>query len=106
MILTTTHTLEGKRIVKYLGVITGEVIIGANILKDLFASITDIVGGRSSSYEGVLKEAKTSALNELRENARLLGANAVIGIDLDYETLGSGASMLMVSASGTAVFYE
>ncbi len=106
MILTTTHTLEGKRIVKYLGVITGEVIIGANILKDLFASITDIVGGRSGSYEGVLKEAKTSALNELRENARLLGANAVIGIDLDYETLGSGGSMLMVSASGTAVFYE
>jgi uncharacterized protein YbjQ (UPF0145 family) len=106
MLLTTTNTLEGKKITKYLGVITGEAIIGANIFKDFFASITDIVGGRAGSYEQVLREAKEKALQELEFNARSLGANAIIGIDLDYETIGSGASMLMVSASGTAVFCE
>lgn len=106
MILTTTNTLEGKKVVKYLGVITGETIIGANILKDLFASITDIVGGRSASYEKVLREAKDNAMQELQQNARAMGANAVIGIDLDYETVGANGSMLMVSASGTAIIYE
>ncbi|MBN1950862.1 MAG: heavy metal-binding domain-containing protein [Bacteroidales bacterium] len=106
MLVTTTHSIEGKKIVRYLGVMTGESIIGANIFKDFFASITDIVGGRSASYEKVLREAKENALRELKDNARALGANAVIGIDLDYETIGSNGSMLMVSASGTAVVYE
>ena len=106
MIVTTTPTIEGKKIVKYMGLVTGEAIIGANLFKDIFASITDIVGGRSGSYERVLKEAKENALREMQENARMLGANAVLGIDLDYETIGSNGSMLMVSASGTAVVYE
>jgi uncharacterized protein YbjQ (UPF0145 family) len=106
MILTTTNTLDGKKITQYLGIVSGESIIGANIFKDFMASITDIVGGRASSYERVLKEAKDNAMAEIEENARLLGANAVIGIDLDYESLGSNGSMLMVSASGTAVKYE
>ncbi|MTI32063.1 heavy metal-binding domain-containing protein [Xanthovirga aplysinae] len=103
MIITTTPTLQGKEITAYVGLVTGEAIIGANVFKDFFASITDIVGGRSGSYERVLRQAKEDALAELQENARKLGANAVIGIDLDYETIGSNASMLMVSASGTAV---
>ena len=106
MILTTTHTLENKNINEYLGLVSGEAIIGANLFKDLFASITDIVGGRSSSYESVLKEAKEDALKEIQENAERMGANAVVGIDLDYETVGSNGSMLMVSASGTAVKYS
>lgn len=106
MILTTTNTLEGKKVVEYYGIVTGESIIGANIFKDFMASITDIVGGRSQSYEKVLREAKDNAMRELQDNARLLGANAVIGIDLDYETLGSNSSMLMVTASGTAIRYE
>ena len=106
MILTTTNTLENKNINEYLGLVSGEAIIGANLFKDLFASITDIVGGRSSSYEGVLKEAKEDALKEIQENAEQLGANAVVGIDLDYETIGNRGSMLMVSASGTAVKYS
>jgi uncharacterized protein YbjQ (UPF0145 family) len=106
MILTTTNTIEGKKITRYYGIVTGESIIGANIFKDFMASITDIVGGRAASYEKVLKEAKDNAMQELQDNARLLGANAVIGIDLDYESLGSNGSMLMVSASGTAVLYE
>lgn len=106
MILTTTPSIEGKKIAEYFGVVTGESIIGANIIKDFLAGITDIVGGRSASYERVLREAKDNAMKELQENARLLGANAVIGIDLDYETLGSNGSMLMVSASGTAVKFE
>ena len=106
MILTTTNTLENKKVSQYLGIITGEAIIGANLFKDLFASVRDIVGGRSASYERVLREAKDNALRELEENARKLGANAVIGIDLDYETIGNNGSMLMVSASGTAVVYE
>jgi uncharacterized protein YbjQ (UPF0145 family) len=106
MILSTTNTLDGKKIIKYCGIVSGESIIGANIFKDFMASITDIVGGRASAYEKVLKEAKDNAMSEIEENARLLGANAVIGIDLDYESLGSNGSMLMVSASGTAVIYE
>jgi uncharacterized protein YbjQ (UPF0145 family) len=106
MILTTTNTLDGKKITQYCGIVSGESIIGANIFKDFMASITDIVGGRASSYEKVLREAKDNAMAELQENARLLGANAVIGIDLDYESLGSNGSMLMVSASGTAVIFE
>ena len=106
MILTTTNILEGKKITEYYGIVTGEAIIGANLFKDLFASITDIVGGRSGSYEQVLREAKNNALRELEENAKQMGANAVIGVDLDYETVGHNGSMLMVSASGTAVRYQ
>ena len=106
MLLTTTNTVEGKRVVHYYGVVSGETIIGANIFRDFFASIRDIVGGRSSSYEQVLREAKATALKELQDEAAALGANAVIGIDLDYETVGGNGSMLMVTASGTAVYLE
>ena len=103
MILSTTNTIEGKPVSDYLGIVTGETIIGANIFKDFFASIRDIVGGRSSSYEKVLREAKDTALKEMTENASKLGAIAIIGIDLDYETVGKNGGMLMVTASGTAV---
>lgn len=103
MILTTTNTIETNQIKDYLGIVTGETIIGANIFKDFFAGIRDIVGGRSSSYEGVLREAKDTALREMEEQAKRLGATAVIGIDLDYETVGPNGGMLMVTASGTAV---
>jgi uncharacterized protein YbjQ (UPF0145 family) len=106
MLITTTNTIEGKRIAQYYGLVSGETIIGANIVKDLFASITDIVGGRSSAYEQTLKEAKETALQEMTQEAQRLGANAIIGVDLDYETLGSGGSMLMVTACGTAVRIE
>ena len=106
MLLTTTNTVEGKRVVHYYGVVSGETIIGANIFRDFFASIRDIVGGRSSSYEQVLREAKATALKEWQDEAAALGANAVIGIDLDYETVGGNGSMLMVTASGTAVYLE
>ena len=106
MLLTTTNTVEGKRVVHYYGVVSGETIIGANIFRDFFASIRDIVGGRSSSYEQVLREAKATALKELQDEAAALGANAVIGIDLDYETVGGSGSMLMVTACGTAVTVE
>ena len=106
MLLTTTNTVEGKRVVHYYGVVSGETIIGANIFRDFFASIRDIVGGHSSSYEQVLREAKATALKELQDEAAALGANAVIGIDLDYETVGGNGSMLMVTASGTAVYLE
>jgi uncharacterized protein YbjQ (UPF0145 family) len=106
MILTTTPTVEGKKIVKYYGVVTSEAVVGANIVRDLFASIRDIVGGRTASYESVLREAKESAMHELEENARYLGANAVVGIDIDYETVGANGSMLMVAVSGTAVSIE
>lgn len=102
MILTTTATIEGKPVKDYLGVVTGEAILGANIIKDFFAGVRDIVGGRSAAYEQELAKAREIALAELQENAGRLGANAIIGIDLDYETIGQG-SMLMVSASGTAV---
>ena len=97
MLLTTTNTIEGKQIVQYYGIVTGETIIGANLFKDFFAGIRDIVGGRAGSYESVLREAKDTALQELRERAMQLGANAVIGIDLDYETVGANGSMLMLS---------
>lgn len=103
MILSTTNTIEGSTVKDYLGIVTGETIIGANIFKDLFASIRDIVGGRSGSYERVLREAKDTALREMTENATKLGANAIVGIDLDYETVGKNGGMLMVTASGTAV---
>jgi len=103
MLAVTTPTLEGKKIIKYYGIVTGEAILGANIFKDLFAGIRDIVGGRSASYEKELREAKEIAIAEMLENARLIGGNAVVGVDLDYETLGQNGSMLMVSASGTAV---
>lgn len=103
MILTTTPSVEGKRVTNYLGIVTGEAIIGANLFRDFFAGIRDIVGGRSSSYESVLRKAKDDALAEMQEIAAQMGANAVIGIDLDYETVGANGSMLMVTASGTAV---
>ena len=103
MIITTTNNVENKTVREYLGIVTGETIIGANIFKDIFASIRDVVGGRSGSYEKVLREAKDSALAEMQDEARRLGADAVIGIDLDYETIGGHGAMIMVSASGTAV---
>ncbi|MBX2844955.1 MAG: heavy metal-binding domain-containing protein [Saprospiraceae bacterium] len=108
MIVSTTNHLEGKQITDYKGVVTGETIIGANLFRDLFAGIRDIVGGRSGSYEKVLREAKDIALAEMQDKARELGANAVIGIDLDYENIqigSGGGGMLMVTASGTAVSY-
>ncbi|QSS97802.1 heavy metal-binding domain-containing protein [Psychroflexus sp. ALD_RP9] len=103
MIVTTTQTVEGQPVKEYIDLVTGETIIGANVFKDFFASITDLVGGRSSSYEKVLREAKETAVQEMKQKAASLGANAVLGVDLDYETLGSGNGMLMVTASGTAV---
>lgn len=107
MLISTTPYLEGKRIVKYLGIVSGEAILGANIFKDIFAGIRNIVGGRSAAYERELRRAKEIALNEMAENAQRLGANAVVGVDLDYETIGySGSNMLLVSASGTAVYFE
>lgn len=106
MLVTTTSVIEGGRITRYYGIVSGETIIGANAFRDFFASIRDVVGGRSGSYEEVLREAKDTALREMQEQARLLGANAVIGVDLDYETVGSSGSMLMVTACGTAVTIE
>ncbi len=103
MILTTTPTIEGHPIREYRGVVTGESIIGANIVKDFLAGIRDFIGGRSGSYESVLREAKDTALREMSERAEALGCNAIVGIDLDYETVGSSGSMLMVTCSGTAV---
>lgn len=106
MIMTTTPSIEGKRITEYLGVVTGEAILGANVFKDFFANIRDIVGGRSGMYERELRTARDIALGEAEEAARDLGANAVVGIDLDYEVLGQANGMLMVSVSGTAVVVE
>ncbi|HWQ89567.1 MAG TPA: heavy metal-binding domain-containing protein [Desulfitobacteriaceae bacterium] len=106
MILTTTPSIEGRKIVSYLGVITGEAIMGANIVRDFMASITDVIGGRSGAYEEKLQDARQVALQELESRAAGLGANAVVGIDLDYEVVGQSGSMLMVSASGTAVIIE
>jgi uncharacterized protein YbjQ (UPF0145 family) len=103
MITTTTNTIEGRPIREYLGIVTGETIIGANIFKDIFAGIRDIVGGRSGTYERVIQEARASALAEMQDKARAMGADAVLGVDLDFETVGSGGSMLMVIATGTAV---
>ena len=106
MIVTTTPNIEGKRITRYCGVIAGEAILGANLVKDLFAGIRDIVGGRSATYEKELQKAREIALQELQDRAQQLGANAVVAVDLDYEVMGSGNGMLMVSASGTAVVVE
>lgn len=103
IIVTTTHTIEGRPIQDYLGVVTGEVIVGANIFRDLFASVRDIVGGRSGSYERILADAREQAIGELQAEAASRGGNAVVGVDLDYEVIGAQGSMLMVSASGTAV---
>lgn len=106
MILTTTPQIEGHTIRGYKGLVTGETIIGANFMKDFCASIRDIVGGRSGSYERVLIEAKETSLKEMTERAQELGANAIVGIDLDYETIGAQGSMLMVASSGTAVVID
>ncbi len=103
MILTTTPQIEGYTIREYKGVVTGETIIGANFLKDIMAGIRDFFGGRSASYEKVLREAKDTSLNEMMQRAQQMGANAIVGIDIDYETIGEGNSMLMVATSGTAV---
>ncbi|WP_336987394.1 heavy metal-binding domain-containing protein [Altererythrobacter aquiaggeris] len=103
MIVTTTAVIEGHEVKKYCGVVVGEVIVGANSFRDLFASITDIVGGRSGKYEDVLARARKEALSEMKQEALSLGGNAVVGVDLDYEVLGQNGSMLMVSISGTAV---
>lgn len=104
MIITTTSTIEGHRITDYRGIVVGEAIMGANVVRDLFAGITDIIGGRSGAYESKLQDARDTALRELQEKAQRAGANAVVGVDLDYEVVGQ--SMLMVSASGTAVVVE
>ena len=103
MLLTTTPEIEGQPICRYHGVVTGEAILGANIFRDVFAAVRDIVGGRAAAYEKSLAEARQTALDEMAANAEQLGGNAVVGIDLDYEVLGRGNSMLMVSATGTAV---
>lgn len=103
MLLTTTPTIEGRPIREYLGVVSSESIIGANLVKDIFAGLRDIVGGRSGTYEKVIDEARRNTLREIEENAAYIGANAVVGIDLDFETVGSNGSMLMVIATGTAV---
>ena len=106
MLVTTTPSVEGRRITRYCGVVCGEAILGANIFKDLFAGLRDIVGGRSGTYEKELQRAREIALTELEERAAALGANAVVGVDLDYEVMGRENGMLMVSASGTAVIVE
>lgn len=106
MIVTTTPSVEGKRITRYCGLVAGEAILGANLFKDLFAGIRDLVGGRSATYERELTKAREIALAELQERAAAVGANAVVGVDLDYEVLGQANGMLMVSASGTAVVLE
>ena len=108
MLVVTTSSIEGRKITRYLGLVSGDAILGANIFRDFFASIRDIVGGRSAAYEKELRKAKQIALEEMIQEAAQLGANAVIGVDLDYKTidLGQGGAMLMVSANGTAVVYE
>ena len=106
MLVTTTNTVEGRRVLEYKGLVAGEAILGANLFRDLFASIRDIVGGRSGSYEKVLGDARQTAIAEMTDKAASLGANAVIGVDIDYETVGSNGSMLMVTAAGTAVRIE
>lgn len=103
IIVTTTPSIEGRRIKAYRGIVVGEAILGANVFRDFFAGITDIVGGRSSSYERSLNEARETAIREMEERAKAAGANAVVGVDLDYEVVGKEGGMLMVSASGTAV---
>jgi uncharacterized protein YbjQ (UPF0145 family) len=106
MIITTTNSLEGKKIREYRGVVTGEAILGANLFRDLFAGLRDIVGGRSASYEKELRKAREIAFQEIEDAARKAGANAIIGLDIDYEVLGKENGMLMVSVSGTAVVVD
>lgn len=106
MLVTTTPDVQGKRIVRYVGLVSAETIIGANFFKDVFAGIRDFIGGRSGTYEKVLRDAKEQALHEMQQEAFALGANAVVGVDLDYETIGTNGSMLMVVATGTAVVIE
>lgn len=106
MLVTTTPDVQGKRIVRYVGLVSAETIIGANFFKDVFAGIRDFIGGRSGTYEKVLRDAKEQALHEMQQEAFSLGANAVVGVDLDYETIGTNGSMLMVVATGTAVVIE
>ena len=106
MVMSTTNKLEGKEVKRYLGIVTGEAILGANIFKDFFAGIRDIVGGRSAAYERELQEARKIAFGEMENKANRVGATAIIGIDIDYETIGANGSMLMVSVSGTAVLTE
>lgn len=106
MIITTTHTIEGRRISRYLGIVTGETILGVNVIKDLFGTVRDFVGGRSATYERELQNARETALKELESRAAQLGAQAIVGVDLDYEVLGSNNGMLMVSATGTAVMLD
>ena len=103
MIVTTTHTVEGRQIDEYLGIVTGEVILGANIFRDMFASIRDIFGGRSGAYEEVLERGRREAIVEMVERGRSLGGEALVGVDLDYQVLGKNGSMLMISVNGTAV---
>ena len=103
MIVTTTPSIEGRQVERYLGIVTGEAILGTNVFRDMFASIRDIVGGRSATYEKALQEGREIAIREMSESAQALGANAVIGVDLDYEVLGQANGMLMVTAAGTAV---
>jgi len=103
MLITTTDTLEGHKITEYLGICTGEAVCGANVFRDMFAGIRDIVGGRSGSYENVLRDGKEAAIDDMCAQAQEMGANAVIGVDLDYEVVGEKGSMLMVAVSGTAV---
>lgn len=105
MLLSTTSLVEGRPVSRYLGVVTGEAIIGANIVRDMFATVRDIVGGRSATYERALAEARETAMKEMQERAQQLGANGIIGIDLDYEVLGQANGMLMVTVSGTAVTF-
>ena len=106
MLITTTNAVEGRKVKEYCGLVMGEAILGANVFRDFFASIRDIVGGRSGGYENALREARLIAISEMEQEAAQLGANAVIGVDLDYETVGDRGSMLMVSASGTAVVLD
>jgi uncharacterized protein YbjQ (UPF0145 family) len=106
MLVVTTNTIEGRRISDYKGLVAGEAILGANLFRDLFASIRDIVGGRAGAYEKVLNDARETAIGEMCAKARQLGANAVVGVDIDYETIGGSGSMLMVSATGTAVVVD
>lgn len=106
MLVTTTPDVQGKKIVRYIGLVSAETIIGANFFKDVFAGIRDFIGGRSGTYEKVLRDAKEQALHEMQQEAHALGANAVVGVDLDYETIGANGSMLMVVATGTAVVIE
>lgn len=106
MIITTTNSIEGKRIIDYKGVISGEVIVGINAFKDLFASVRNVIGGRSKSYEEELVKARTAAMKELEERAEQLGANAIVGVEIDYQALGADNGMMMVIATGTAVYCQ